>query len=295
MALRWQRSALARMQTPEQMRFEAAHLDAPVIYRMDWGCDDWYHSADVRVCAFGAADAPHTAVAIGDSIALQWFPAYARVFDEPGWRLLVITKSSCPMVDEPFFYARVDREYTECEKWRHDAVAKIAALGPDVLIMGSASTYTFTQKQWIEGTQRLLALLAGHVRRIYVMRSTPTLPFDGPSCVAPRSWLYRALSGALRCAAPAHTLRTDAVFDWLHIAAAPFPNVHLIDMTDSVCPDDICHAELDGKIVFRDNQHMTASFAESLAPALGEALSKSGAMRTQGPSAATGDSQLRPP
>src|SRR6185312_3612719 len=80
-ALRWHNSAQARMKDPQQLRFVAAHFDAPVIYRM--GCDDWYHSARVQICSFGDPHAEHTAVAIGDSVALQWVPAYARVFDKP--------------------------------------------------------------------------------------------------------------------------------------------------------------------------------------------------------------------
>ncbi len=293
LALRWGHAALARLGSPEQLPSELAHVDAPVIYRM--GCDDWYHSARVRICTFGDEHAAHTAVAFGDSVALQWFPAYARVFDKPGWRLLVITKSSCPMVDVPIFYPRIGRMYTECTQWRQGATRRIAALKPDVLILGSTFIYAYTQQQWIDGTRQLLASLSPHVGRIYLMRSTPTLPFDGPSCVAPRSVLYQALSGASRCTAPAYTPRDDAVFQWLRTAAASFPNVHAIDMTDSVCPGGVCHAELDGKIVFRDDQHMTASFARSLAPALAEAFSKSGAMRTQSSPIGTGNTALKPP
>lgn len=292
LALRWHNAALVRLGSREQLISELAHVDAPVIYRMD--CDDWYHSAHVRICAFGDAHAIHTAVAFGDSVALQWFPAYARVFDKPGWRLLVITKSSCPMVDVPIFYPRIGRMYTECAQWRHDAVHRIAALKPDVLILGSTFTYAYTQQQWIDGTRRLLASLSPHIGRIYLMRSTPTLPFDGPSCVVPRSWLYHALSSASRCTAPAYTLRDDAVFQWLRTAVAPFLNVHPIDMTDSVCPNGVCHAKLEGKIVFRDDQHMTASFARSLAPALAEVLSKSDPMRAQSSPTGAGNTALKP-
>ena len=269
-ALRWHADALARMKTPEQLRYEAAHYDAPVIYRM--GCDDWYHSAQVKICAFGPSNAAHTAIAIGDSVALQWFPAYARIFDKPGWRLLVITKSSCPMVDVPIFYPRIGREYTECSQWRSDALHKVAGLKPDIVIMGSTFTYDYTRSQWINGTKRVLDELAPAAREVYVMRSSPTLPFDGPACVAPRSWLYTAIKGNNLCTSPAHTMRSDNVFGWLQTAASGFHNVHLIDLTDAICPGNTCHAEIGNEIVFRDDQHMTATFAASLAPKLARAL-----------------------
>ncbi len=269
-ALRWHNAALARMQSPEQLRYEAARMDAPVIYGMD--CDEWYHSARVQICTFGDESATHTAVAMGDSVALQWFPAYAEIFDKPGWRLLVITKSSCPMVDVPIFYPRIGRKYTECAQWRRDALRTVATMKPDVVVMGSTFTYAYTETQWIEGTRKVLAALDADAKQIYIMRSTPTLPFDAPSCLAPRSWLYRVLSGPSHCTSPAYTTRSDNVHQWLQTAAAPFRNVRVIDMIGSVCPNGVCHAELDGMVVFRDEQHMTASFARSLAPDFGKRL-----------------------
>jgi len=270
LALRWHDSAQARMNDPRQLRFVAAHFDAPVIYSM--GCDDWYHSARVKICSFGDPHAKHTAVAIGDSIALQWFPAYARIFDKPGWRLLVMTKSSCPMVDEPIFYPRIGREYTECSQWRKAALRDITIIKPEVIMLGSTAN-RLKKAQWIMGTRRVLAEIAPAAKQIYIMRATPRLPFDGPSCLAPRSTLYRALAGSSRCTAPAYNPYDAKLFQWLRIAATPYSHVHVVDMTNSVCPVGICHAEIDGKIVFRDSEHMTGTYAASLAPALAKALS----------------------
>uniref|UniRef100_UPI002253BF9B acyltransferase family protein n=1 Tax=Dyella silvatica TaxID=2992128 RepID=UPI002253BF9B len=112
LCLRWQDMASDPLRHPEQVRISSAHVDSPVIYGM--GCDDWYHSAEVKPCHFGAEQAQHTAVLIGDSIGAQWFPAINRTFDRPGWQLLVITKSACAMVDKPQFYVRIGREYVEC-------------------------------------------------------------------------------------------------------------------------------------------------------------------------------------
>ncbi|HET7332165.1 acyltransferase family protein [Dyella sp.] len=270
LAIYWHNGAQYRMTQPEQLRYVQVRSDAPVIYRM--GCDDWYHSAEVRICAFGPAHARHTAVAIGDSVALQWFPAFAEVFDKPGWRLLVITKSSCPMVDEPLFYPRIGRQYTECGEWRKNALRRIAALKPDLVILGSTYTYDFTQSQWTEGTKRVLRSLSASTAHIYILRSTPIMPFDGPACLAPRSKLYAALSISSQCIALANNVRSDNVYRWLGEAATNFANVELIDMTDTVCPRGQCRAQQRGIIVFRDSQHMTATFARSLGAALATRL-----------------------
>lgn len=139
LALRWQTAARLRMNTADMQRYQDAHLDQPAIYSQ--GCDDWRFSDRVKLCSFGAANAAHTAMAIGDSIALQWFPAYAKLFDKPGWRLIVATKSSCPMVDAPYYYARIGREFSRCDRWRKALLAQIATIKPDIVVFGSTYTY----------------------------------------------------------------------------------------------------------------------------------------------------------
>jgi peptidoglycan/LPS O-acetylase OafA/YrhL len=266
----WHSIAIDRMMSPEQIRYQLARLDLPVIYGM--GCDDWYKSAGVRICAFGPENASHTAIAMGDSIGLQWFPALQIIFDKPDWRLLVLTKSSCPMVDEPFFYSRIGREYTECSEWRDKALTEIAALKPDVVVLGSTDNYDFTATQWKEGTERLLNPLVNSARRVFILRSTPRTLFDGPSCSTPRSALFRFLSGDQHCASVALNEHNDLVFKSLVSASSRFSNVRTIDMNDAVCPNGMCRAERDGLIVFRDTQHLSAKFATSLADALSEQL-----------------------
>jgi hypothetical protein len=273
LAIRWHNAAMDRMAQPEQMRYQAVRYEAPIIYGM--GCDDWYQSADVHACAFGQENARHTAVAIGDSVALQWFPAFSDLFNKPGWRLLVFTKSSCPMVDEALFYARIGREYTECTKWRREALRQVAVLKPDIVILGSTFTYDFTQNQWIDGTDRVLKTINEAAGHVFIMRSTPVLPFDGPSCLAPRSELYKAISSKSECVAAAHDLRSDNVYEWLNTAASRFKNVSLVDMISAVCPNGQCRAELNGNIVFRDSQHLTVTFVKSLSDELRARMSQS--------------------
>ena len=268
-AITWYNDVSAWLQAPQQQKLAAASMDAPVIYRM--GCDTWYRSAQVNVCGFGPANAAHTAVLMGDSVGAQWFPAIHRAFERPGWRLLVITKSSCPMVDEPLFYPLIGREYTVCTQWRKDALHYVASLKPAVLLLGSTSTYGFTRAQWIDGTRKVLQRVAGAAQDIFIIRATPHLAFDGPACLMQRRWLgiWKVLHA---CSSPGSGHTNDAVYRWQSEVARGFGNVHMLDLDPLVCPHDICKAERDGMVVFRDNQHMTASFARSLAGALAQRM-----------------------
>ncbi|MEW9571150.1 acyltransferase family protein [Rhodanobacter sp. Si-c] len=269
LCLRWYNQADERMKSPAMQRYVMAHGDAPVIYGM--GCDDWYASDRVRICAFGPANAPHTAVLMGDSHAGQWFPAVAKAFDRPGWRLLVLTKSACPMVDEPFFYARIGKEYMVCTTWRAHALEKVVALKPDVLLLGSAE-YDFTREQWIDGTARVLAALSPATGHIYILRDTPLLPFDGPNCLAGHEGRPAWLGRQHACTAPAVDPRAEQVYRWLEQAAARFTNVSTLDLDPQVCPGGTCSAERGGLVVFRDSQHLTGSFAASIGSVLAQKL-----------------------
>jgi peptidoglycan/LPS O-acetylase OafA/YrhL len=269
LCVRWYNRAVERMQTPMMQRYVAAHFDAPAIYGMD--CDDWYHSDRVRICAFGRADATHVAVLMGDSHVGQWFPAVAKAFDRPGWRLLVLTKSSCPMVEEPFFYARIGKEYTVCATWREKALKQVAAIKPDVVLFGSAE-YEFTGVQWIDGTKKVLGTLSVAAGHVYILRDTPTLPFDGPDCLAEHAGRPAWLGLQHACSAPAANPGAYQVYQWLQQAAARYANVSMLDLNPLVCPGGTCSAEQRGLVVFRDSQHLTGSFAASLGPALARRL-----------------------
>lgn len=262
----WSNGVTAWQNAPSQQRYKQAHVDAPIIYSM--GCDDWYRSDSVRICSFGSAQAAHTVVLMGDSIGAQWFPALESILKRPDWRLLVLTKSSCPMVDEPYFYARIGREYVECANWRKHGLAQIAALKPDIVILGTVQTDDFSQTQWMQGTEKVLDVLSPASGHVYIMRGTSDLPFDGPDCLSARNWLLWLHASRDRCAGPPSSTHDDEVYRWLQQAAARFNNVTTIDMNPLICPNGECSAERNGIVVFRDSQHLTASFMRMLGPAL---------------------------
>lgn len=283
--LQWYGQAASNASGVESKRIAMSHNDAPTIYALS--CDDWYLSDRVKGCAFGDPRATHTVVLLGDSIAGQWFPAVAKVFNKPGWRLLVFTKSSCPMVDQSFFYTSIGRMYTECTTWRKAVLQDLTKIKPDVIVTSSAAISQFTPDEWEAGSARVMQSLSASASLVYVLRATPHLPVNGPDCLAENTGRPRWLPSAGDCSFPSRDMPADAIYASLQHAAKPFANVELVDMSDRVCPDQICHAEQSGMIVFRDNQHMTATFAASLAPALSERLHVDAATGTLSPTSAS--------
>ena len=235
--------------------------DFPIIYQMP--CDAWYQHARVEPCVFGTADATKTVVILGDSIGLQWFSMVPALFPAPIWRTVVLTKSSCALVDEDYFYPRIKQIYSVCTEWRNAVFDILKRQPPDVVIMGSAATYDFTVTQWVEGTARLLDRISTAVGAIIIIPGTPSLGFDGPGCIA-RHLFPDGTIDRDACRAPDRVALVAPITDYLRQSAARFPNAHLLDLNDLVCPEGICDAvSEEGLPVFRDSQHLTDRFVRA--------------------------------
>jgi hypothetical protein len=63
-----------------------------------------------------------------------------------------------------------------------------------------------------------------------------------------------------------------AIFAAENAAARNLQNVQFIDMIDELCHKNVCPAVQDGEIVYRDDSHLTGSFAERLKPVLEQRL-----------------------
>ena len=61
---------------------------------------------------------------------------------------------------------------------------------------------------------------------------------------------------------------SEAVFEAEKASVSDLQNVHLIDLTDQLCTEDVCWAVRGGVIMYRDNNHLTGAFTESLLPVL---------------------------
>jgi len=240
----------------------AARGDLPSLYRA--GCDRWYHDDALSPCTLEPEGAERTVALVGDSIGAQWASLLPAAF--PDARIVILTKSSCPMVDEPYFYERIGRVYRVCERWREKALAYLESLRPDVVFVGSASTYPYSRSQWVEGSRRILMRLGRAARRVVVIAGTPQLGMDGPGCLAKIRNRLHLVDRFCSRQVP-ETSRIATVNGWLKEAAAAVPNAAVLDFSPWVCPEGRCRALVNGVVAFRDGQHLTDSFVRRLAAA----------------------------
>jgi hypothetical protein len=197
-----------------------------------------------------------------------------ELYPQPEWRIVVLTKSSCPMVDEDFFYGRVGKTYDVCSAWRDAALAKLDQFVPDLLIAGSSSHYPFSDSQWIAGSARVFSRLSQVAGQVIVLAGTPSLPFAPQHCV----YRNRSDEGVVdreRCVKKQALAEVAPVGAILSRVTGDFDNVHWLDLNDLVCPEGDCYAtNAEGRLVFKDARHIADSFVLAVTPIIRERISR---------------------
>lgn len=267
----WANAVQTLLHSPSQIGIEQATLDSPRLYDFK-DCDTWYHSARLHPCTFGSKHATHTVVMFGDSVLAQWFPAVSELYTKQNdWRLIVLTKSACSASEVNYFYPAIKSYYSVCDLWRRRAVRYMQRLHPDVVIMGSTH-YDYTPRQWVTGTRAVLKRLSPATHSIVVLSPTPELGFDGLACLSAQANWPHWFPLAKNCSRPLPPVSKSGTYALLQRAARPYPNAHVVNLRLAVCPGGRCRARIGDHIVYRDGQHLTASFVKTLAPALRAAL-----------------------
>ncbi|MCK7593322.1 acyltransferase family protein [Pseudomarimonas salicorniae] len=268
-ALQWRDSAQRWAAEPAQASLAMAARDLPSIYRL--GCDDWYRSARILPCVAEDEGFSRTAVILGDSVVLQWYESLRAAFPAPTWRLVVLTKSACPMVHARFYYPRLGRPFYECEEWRQGVVGYLTSLSPDVIVTGSGASYDISEDEWIAGSMQMLAALSQTARQVVLLQPTPVLREDPLVCLARREWRPKWLGGASCRLQPSDESIAPELAANREVADA-MPSVTILHLNDLVCNEMDCRAVRSGTPVYRDTQHLSSAYVEALSPVVAQRL-----------------------
>lgn len=254
-------------------RFMAVANDLPIIYNHP--CDPFFSGVAVVECIGGNPSGARTAVLMGDSHAGQWFSALHDILGQQGWKLIVMTKSACAIVDADYFYPRLGRTYTECRIWRERAVQRLQLLQPELLIVANSENYELTQEQWQQGLHRMLPALADSSGKLVILRDTPTPGFTAANCLARQEW--NPLFTLRTCTFDPGTRLSTSIQDAYRAVASTRPDILLLDMTPQICAETPCRVQAGKVIKYRDSNHLSDTFVRSLAPDLAAGLAQAGA------------------
>jgi len=253
----------------------AARDSLPAIYRD--GCHLDQPSTVSGECVYGDAASDTTVVLFGDSHAASWFPTLERLATANRWRLVSLTKSACAVVDATVYNGSLGRAYTECDRWRVNALERIESERPDLVVVTNARTHVLALPEgrtpalarpdvWdaaLERTLRRLKAIAGDVA---LVADIPRADVDPPVCLSssPDDRLACATPAAVALE-PSRTAADAAIADRLGLA--------FVDPTSWICPSDPCPVVIGRFLVYRDEQHLATPFATALARRMLDALS----------------------
>jgi hypothetical protein len=238
--------------------------------------DDRCHAdavdAELHPCTFGVSDGDLHIVLFGDSHALQWLPPLVAAAEQEGWTVTTLTKAACPPAQVEFG-RKEPGAAASCLAWREAALGWLDDQPPDLLLMtGAGRAYKVLGQDgerlpedealaaWQRGSAATLEAVPP-VTRVVVLADTPLMrrnpvscleadPSDMSACVTPRS---EALDPALDAAERETVEAAGAAYE---------------SLGDLVCPYDPCPVVIGDVLIWRNADHITATFAAQLAPAM---------------------------
>ena len=232
------------------------------------GCVRSWREVGQSECASGDIASPTTVALVGDSHAAMWEPAFRRAAAQRHWRLETLAKVTCPLQDLRITSPYLGREYTECEQWRAQIMARLTAEHPRLVVVDMSRRYgadfgfVSYDPAWIDTLGRTVAQLRNTGSTVLVLGPAPDPHGSAPACLSGH------LDDAGACA-PARAAAVDDDGIAAERAATVAAGGRYTDVTDLFCTPDRCPAIVGNTLVFRDDNHVTTEYAQLLTPVIG--------------------------
>jgi peptidoglycan/LPS O-acetylase OafA/YrhL len=194
-----------------------------------------------------------TIVVLGDSHSQQWLPDWDTLAAEHNWQIVMLIKDACryggdspTRADDCNQFNALDREYVM--NLHPDAVFTLASLTL------KDAPYETEVPAYLDGIKGFTD--AGI--QVIGMRDNPRFETNMADCAATKGAHAAAcnppLSESLAEASPMDAYRGKV------------NNLFLMDMSDYICTNDVCPAVVGNVYVYKDDNHLTKTYTQSMAP-----------------------------
>lgn len=225
-------------------------------------------------CYKGEYNSQKTVVLLGSSLAWQWLGPLDTIAKQQHFRLVIFTKGVCPperyTIQVPgFMYAEGIKPglYTQCDDWRADAYAKIAKLHPAMVIMSSHVEDVAASEQ----IRSSVVYFRGLGAKVVTIGETPRFDWDVPECLDTPSNQHNIQ----KCGATvASIFPQNGKQDAMQAAAVQGAGGTYVDPLPWMCTNTVCPPVVDGRMVYRDRNHVAAGYAIWLTNVLAAQLPK---------------------
>ncbi|AKK28968.1 acyltransferase family protein [Mycobacterium sp. EPa45] len=234
-------------------------------------------------CVMGDITSPNTVALIGDSHAAMWTPALQQIATQRHWRLQMMAKEACALMDARAgsAFSNLVEDLQHCQQWRDEIVARLAAEHPRLVVVSvwrgygtdeTMSGFRAYDRAWLDGMTQLVRQLRETGAQVLMLGPIPSPHANVPICV----------SGHLDDAAACSLSRPSAV-DQSGIAAEAAATAagggQYADLSDLFCATERCPVIVGNTLVYLDVSHLTLQYSRVLTPAIAALVDRAFAQR----------------
>ncbi|MDR6413671.1 peptidoglycan/LPS O-acetylase OafA/YrhL [Pseudarthrobacter sulfonivorans] len=247
---------------------EARIIPAPAALDNDWAgihapCIDENSTVDpvLEGCrqAVPSGEITKRIVVLGDSHAQQYLAALAPIAEARGWELVTLLMPACR------FGAESETRNAECNAYNRASAAYVLEHRPDAVFTVATLTHEEAPFEtevpaYLEGIQPI----ADAGIEIVGIRDNPRFTFSMPECA------QRNGPEAPACNPPLNESLVDP--SPLESYRGKVDGLHLMDLSDFICPGGTCPAVVGNVYVYKDDNHLSRTYVESMIPMFEERL-----------------------
>lgn len=219
-------------------------------------------------CIFGSSKSGRLVGLFGNSHANQYFEGVLAAAKENDAKVLSLTRSGCSVADVDFVLGT--KPWNVCNTWRKNAITAIIKARPAVLFVAStlktsvidpqtgsvAATTAKGKELYLAGFKSMIANFTQAGIKVVVIRDNPFFDTNALDCLSART--------VTACTQPIVPFLTPAQFS--SGAVSGIKNAVGVDLTETYCTKKVCQTVRDGHIVWRDEHHLTSTYATLLSP-----------------------------
>jgi len=248
---------------------EKPHL-RPAFVRLsqDWGttqgmtCSMSGRGAGLEVCTSETVGAPNRrVVVVGDSHPTQFLAALRPIAAERNWELIVMSRGGCAFSTD----SEIRPGDQACLDWNAAAMNEILADHPDfVFTMATRDLRAGHTERTPPGFVAQWRRLDTENIRVLAVRDNPRFTTSPGACVEAHG------ADDPRCDTPRSDLLTEEA-PYESMSDIP-SNVTFLDFSDSYCGPAICPAVVGNVLVYKDDNHVSATYVATMVGVITRAI-----------------------
>jgi len=241
---------------------EAKIIPAPAAMKNEWAdidglCTDGNVPSDPLLSGCLQNSKPEVVtkriVVLGDSHAQQYMAALGPIAKEHGWEVVTLLKGNCR------FGAESPERDAECNAFNKASAEYVLEHKPDAVFTVASLTHVEAPFEtevpgYLEGIKPFTD--AG--MDVVGVRDNPRFGSNMPECVQKRG------AAAEECNPPLSESLADS--SPLDAYRGKVDGLHLMDLSDFICADGICPAVVGNVYVYKDDNHLTKTYVQSMIP-----------------------------